>query len=587
MKSFLHGYLTGARKPVTLSQCVAAMLPATYRQDEIQRMIEDEILPHLSGTFEDATYLPPFYWSDRLQAVNDQLNTTGYISYAAFSEFQLSLERVKTCSDVVVVSSSSSAGNHNCFLVSSTIMKTLKAALRELRDEEKAEGEQWWLHVPSVCPPAMSADEDVAALLTLCLLELTTEDEGKADLVIAGVFAIHSDPVLRLRNALLEEIGNLQKVLQSVVKRDTDPMKLISKHWTKKHVIELLRKHIKQSVDVDNDDDSLFLSALYDHLQATMEQAFIAMVGHMTLQKGRSLILAPNQANRLQREGERDAIFQRHWLFLLLAVKALQPFIKSDQKEVLCIKHRCVTIASLLTSFVCWEHNIVIPSSLLAYFSTAQYPDGTIELDFDARMNLPPLLGLRTGDDSDDLVQLTKDDLKRLLKELPKECSLGVIEMWEILGSDDLSSSCSSFCSYLEFRANSTFRVITTRPDKKCEKQVIIGIKTELITILSVGHSQNSTDLMPLSLSSLPLIAMRESPSLELINYLVLFAYVEITGGTKGVLIPRPLLSIPVLTKLVNWLESLVNDESATKHPIERDLKLRAISSLQALLVHV
>ena len=329
---------------------------------------------------------------------------------------------------------------------------------------------------------------------------------------------------------------------------------------------------------VDRDDEYLFLSALYDHLHTIIDQSFVAMIEHMMLQKGRSLILSPNQANRLQREGERDVIFTRHWSLLHLSMKALQ-FIKFDQKELLCIKHRCVTIASLLTSFVCWEQNIEIPTSLLSYFSTLRHPDGTLELDFDSRTNLPPLLGLNLFDDADDFVQLTKDDLKRMLKELPKEAAIGVIEMWEML--DDPSTSCSNFCQYLESRTNSTFRVITTRPDKKYEKQVVTGIKTDLLKILSVN------DVIPLSLASLPEVAMYGPPSLEFVNYLVLFAFIEITAGSKGIFIPRPLFSIPVLTALVCWLESLVNEESATKHPIERDIKLRAISSLQSLLAHV
>ena len=572
VKFIIHGYLTGARKHVTLGQCIAVISPLNFRHDEIQCMIE-ELLIHLPGEFQDSIYYPPFYWSDRLEAVNVQLNTTGYLSNAAFSEFQLSIDKVKkSCPDVLVVSSSFS-----CFLVSRLTSNTLKAALRELHDEGETEGEQWWLYVPSVCPAAMS-DEDVAALLSFCQLELV-EDDGKVDLVIAGIFAIHSHPVERLRNSLLKEMGKMQKALQSVLKFDTDPKKLVSQHMTKKHVIELMRKYIKPSMDVvDRDDEYLFLSALYDHLHTIIDQSFVAMIEHMMLQKGRSLILSPNQANRLQREGERDVIFTRHWSLLHLSMKALQ-FIKFDQKELLCIKHRCVTIASLLTSFVCWEQNIEIPTSLLSYFSTLRHPDGTLELDFDSRTNLPPLLGLNLFDDADDFVQLTKDDLKRMLKELPKEAAIGVIEMWEML--DDPSTSCSNFCQYLESRTNSTFRVITTRPDKKYEKQVVTGIKTDLLKILSVN------DVIPLSLASLPEVAMYGPPSLEFVNYLVLFAFIEITAGSKGIFIPRPLFSIPVLTALVCWLESLVNEESATKHPIERDIKLRAISSLQSLLAHV
>ena len=584
IKYILHGYLLGARTPVKLQQC-AAILPITCRHEEILDIIEQELLIHLSGEVQNSIYYPPYYWSDRLDAMKEQLTTTGYLSVTAFSELNISIEKVKNCSDVFVavpVSSSSSSSStalnqpHKYFLVTKSIVDALKVALRELRDEE----EQWWLHVSSICPTAMS-DEDIAAILSYCLMELIEREEEKVNVVSAGIFAIHSHPMLRLQNALLLEMGKMKNTLQCTLKLDTDVKKLVSKHMTKQHIIELMHKHIQLSMDVIDGDDhhQLFLSALYDHLHTTIEESFIAMVEGMILQKGRCLILTPNQTNRLQKEGDRDVIFQRQWSLLLLSMKACQ-FTNFDEKDLHGIKHRCVTIASLLTSFVCWEHNIAVPSTLLAYFSTI-YPDGTIELDFDSRSNLPPLLGLSfVGvDDADDLVQLTKDDLKRMLKELPKEAAVGVIEMWEMIENDS-SSLCSNFCQYFESRANSIFRVITTKPDKKSEKFMVNGIKTDLIKIFSVGCSNR----IPLSLSSLPAVASSGSPNLEFLNHLVVFAYIEITASFKGVIIPRPLLSISVLTKLVRWLESQVHEESSTKNPTEREIKLQAISSLQTLI---
>jgi hypothetical protein len=169
---------------------------------------------------------------------------------------------------------------------------------------------------------------------------------------------------------------------------------------------------------------------------------------------------------------------------------------------------RCSVIASLITVYSCWEFDVAVPSGIQRILGI-QRPDGSIAFDFNSYSDVE-ICKTATSLSKTRLLQLNSDERKRIAKELPKEAALGIVKMWEIIGSKSLSSAADDtgikadesaavessltshptvvavfdFISFIESTCTSTFRLIAKKMDKKREKAILSSTRDALIAAL-------------------------------------------------------------------------------------------------------
>jgi hypothetical protein len=280
------------------------------------------------------------------------------------------------------------------------------------------------------------------------------------------------------------------------------------------------------------------------------------------------LTLGLSQAEKPQREAERDDIFAHHWSLLHVALKATEYVGKDGGDDVAALlSHlhdgavsRCALLAALVTVFACWENNVAPPQSLTTRFAVRR-AGGVLAFDFDAPCasfmevsSRAPLLPAAI-----DL--FGREERKLVLNELPKSTAVAIVKLWESVETSESQRTPAPVIDLLNTEGKNSFRVITARPDKKVEKAIVGHLKAELLASLHLVIAGGSTVAPPPSAASLVVafggmaIASAEVRR-QLTCQLLALVYIEVTGGTRGAVWPAASTTVTydILRQLSDWL---------------------------------
>lgn len=110
------------------------------------------------------------------------------------------------------------------------------------------------------------------------------------------------------------------------------------------------------------------IEAVYeDHVHHTASKAYSESAERAILSSSQG-----SQDTRMKREQSRDEHFEKYWMSLQVASKVLVSFEKDCTPETplydqlyrihaLILASKCAPIASMLTEFCCWEHDVDCP----------------------------------------------------------------------------------------------------------------------------------------------------------------------------------------------------------------------------------
>ena len=540
----LDGYLWGCTRPASLAQCVAAMPSSLGGSDGVKDLVI-QATRKVGGTFRDYTYFPPVFLSSQEDEAKATLLATGYLpSLSSLDLANPSVQRALTSESLVFIPS---ATEGRVFACACRVLDALSAALLQLSGltDNDGDGEGcWWLHAPVLLPPA-AADHpgDTAALLLHCV---SKAGGPLAFATLGGQFAAKTSAVAALRVCVLGSLSSY-------------PAK--AKVPSKQVAVEAMLQHLGGRRAEDHDLLVTLLGLLWDEqLYAVVQMAVAA--AEERVKRRRLLTLGPMQAEKPQREAERDDIFSRHWSLLHLALKATQ-YIGKDGGEAVAADPswhdgavaRCAVLAALLTVFACWENNVAPPLSLTGRFAV-RHTDGTLAFDFDSCLGVAPTFGTSGAPLVPPTAELFgREERKRVLIELPKGAAVAIVALWESVEMSEAQRTPAPFVEYVEENKHA-FRAITTRPDKKAEKVCVGRLQAEVLASLQLvagGASSPpsvSSVLVALADISIASAAVRR----QLQSYALALAYIDVTGGTRGAVMPVPTIAPHVLLPLAEWL---------------------------------